>query len=187
MGPLFFIVYISKSFKIIEAHLPNVHCFADDTQLYLAFKPGSKLDEATAVQAIEFCIADVHQWMLFEKRKLKPDKTEFLIIGTKQQLEKVNIDHLRVGNHLTEPPTVVKNLGSWFGSRLNMLHHINKTCSFAFVHPYNIRRIRKYLTCKETECLVHAFILSKIDWFGETGLYIHVIQTTFYYFSIGSN
>ena len=161
LGPLLFIVYKSELFKIIEAHLPNVHCFADDTQLYLAFKLGSKLDEAIAVRAMESCIADVHQWMLPEKLKFNPDKTESLIIGTRQQLEK---DHLRMGNHLTESPTVVKNLGSWFDFMLNMLHHINKTSSSTFFHRYNISRIRKYLTRQETECLVHAFLSSKIDY-----------------------
>ena len=132
LGPLFFIIYTSKLFKIIDVHLPNVRCFGDDTQLFLAFKPGSELDTASAVQAMKSCIADVHQWMLSEKLKLNLDKTEFFIIGMRQQPEKVNIDHLRVDNHLTELSTVVKNLGSWFDSRLNMLQHINKTCSSVF-------------------------------------------------------
>ena len=151
-------------FKIIESHLPNAHCFADDTQLYLSFKPGTMLDEANAVQAMEACIAEVHQWMLSQKRKLNPKKTEFMIIGTRQQLEKVNIDCLQVGDRQIMPSSVAKNLGSWFDSKLNMSQHINKTCSSAFFNLYNIRRIRKYLTRQNVECLVHALISSKIDY-----------------------
>ena len=45
-----------------------------------------------------------------------------------------------------------------------MLDHINKTCSAAFYHLYNIRRIRKYLSRQITESLVHAFITSKLDY-----------------------
>ena len=164
LGPLLFILYTSKLFKIIESHLPNAHCFADDTQLYLSFKPGTMLDEANAVRAMEACIAEVHQWMLSQKLKLNPEKTEFMVIGTRQQLEKVNIDCLQVGDRRIMPSSVAKNLGSWFDSKLNMSQHINKTCSSAFFHLYNIRRIRKYLTRQDAECLVHALISSKIDY-----------------------
>ena len=45
LGPLLFVVYASKLFKIIQAHLPDAHCFADDTQLYLSFKPNSPTDQ----------------------------------------------------------------------------------------------------------------------------------------------
>ena len=164
LNPLLFTIHTSELFKIIENHLPNCHCYADDTQLYLAFKPGSDCDQAAAVSAMESCIADIRRWMLSKKLKLNDDKTEFLIIGTRQQLEKVNVEELCVGSYFINPSSVVKNLGSWFDSKLNMLVHINKICSSSFFYFNNFRRIRKYLTRQDTECLVHAFISSKIDY-----------------------
>ena len=44
LGPLLFVVYTSKLFEIVQDHLPNAHCFADDTQLYLSFDPNSPTD-----------------------------------------------------------------------------------------------------------------------------------------------
>ena len=32
LGPLLLVVYASKPFEAIQAHLPDTHCFADDTQ-----------------------------------------------------------------------------------------------------------------------------------------------------------
>ena len=46
---------------------------------------------------------------------LNEAKTEFLLIGTKQQLAKVNIPHVKVGNvTMIAPHSPVKNRGVWF-------------------------------------------------------------------------
>ena len=37
---------------------------------------------------VERCIEDIRDWMLNDKLKLNDDKTEFIIIGTSQQLAK---------------------------------------------------------------------------------------------------
>ena len=44
-----------------------------------------------------------------------------------------------------------------------MTPHINSTCKGAFHHLHSIARIRKYLSVKTTEVLVHAFVTSKLD------------------------
>ena len=162
LGPLLFLLYSSKLFKIISRHLPSV-C-ADDTQLYLAFKAGDDVNEKSAIAAMEACVLDTHKWMLSDRLKLNMDKTDFLLFGTKRQLEKVNITTLRLGDTtITQSPSAVKNLGAWFDAQLNMHEHITKTCSSSFFHIHNIRRIRKYLSRKTTESLVHAFVSSKLD------------------------
>ena len=42
-------------------------------------------------------MAEMRRWMLSGRLMVNDDKTEFLIIGTRYQLEKVNIDHVSVG------------------------------------------------------------------------------------------
>ena len=105
---------------------------------------------------------DIHKWNISDRLKLNMEKTEFLLIGT--SWKNVNITTLRLGDTtITQPPSAVKNLGAWFDAQLNMHEHIKKTCSSSFFHIYNIRRIRKYLSRKTTESLVHAFVSSKLD------------------------
>ena len=56
LGPLLFTLYSSKLFMIIEKYLPCVHAYADDTQLYLSFKPGCTATEEESIAAMENCI-----------------------------------------------------------------------------------------------------------------------------------
>ena len=44
-----------------------------------------------------------------------------------------------------------------------MNSHVINTCSNAFYYLYNIRRIRKYLSRRSTEMLIHAFVTSRVD------------------------
>ena len=63
------------------------------TQLYVSFSPNKSSGKLEAVTAIQHCVDDIHNWMTSDKLLLNYDKTEFLTIGTKQQLSKVNIHH----------------------------------------------------------------------------------------------
>ena len=83
LGPLLFTIYVSKLFQILKHHLPSVHTYADDTQLYLSFKPSDSSSEVEAVSAMQKCICDVRAWMREDQLMLNDDKTEFLIIVTR--------------------------------------------------------------------------------------------------------
>ena len=59
LGPILFVIYTSKLFEITSRHLPEVHCFADDTQLYLSFKPGLRESHVGALSQMQGCIDDL--------------------------------------------------------------------------------------------------------------------------------
>ena len=91
-------------------------------------------------------------------------KTDFLIIGTRQQLEKTSIKSIIIGDTVIKPLESVWNLGSWFDAHMRMNVHIGKICSKAFRGLYNIREIRKFLTVQSTKTLIHAFVSSHLDY-----------------------
>ena len=166
-GPLMFTVYTSELFDIVGGRLPSVHSYADDTELNLAFSPNVQGDDASAVKAMCDCIIDLRKWMIRDRLMLNDDKTEFLLLGTKQQLAKVDINSITVGESVVNTKPVVRNLGSWFDSQLSMSTHISKLCSSAFFHLHNISRIRKFLSREETKTfLVHALVTSRVDYFN---------------------
>ena len=89
-------------------------------KLYLSFCPNDNANQEAALARVERCIEDIRNWMLNDKLKLNDDKTEFMIIGTSQQLAKVSINSLRVGTATITPVSSARNLGSWFDSKLMM-------------------------------------------------------------------
>ena len=94
--------------------------------------PTSPTDQAEAVCAMDRCTSDLRKWMYQEKVKINNDKTEFLIIGSRQQLLKINPCNVRVGTIDIKPVSEVCNLGSRFDSNFSLSTHISKSCSAAF-------------------------------------------------------
>jgi hypothetical protein len=64
-----------------------------------------------ALNAMEQCIRVVRAWMVIDKMKMNDSKTEFMIIGTRQQLTKVTVDRLIVGNSSITAVSKARNLG----------------------------------------------------------------------------
>ena len=90
------------------------------------------MGETEARCAMERCIRDVRAWMIIDKLKLNKEKTEFMIIGSQQQLVKIRSDSLLVGDTHVPPVSEARNLGIWFDSNFQFQSHINKTCQSAF-------------------------------------------------------
>ena len=56
------------------------------------------MDENRALQALEATVAEVRAWLVSHRLKFNDSKTEFLIIGTRQQLSKIGVDSVKVGD-----------------------------------------------------------------------------------------
>jgi hypothetical protein len=92
-------------------------------------------------------------------------KLNLLIIGSKQQLQKLNPCHVRVGNADVLPVPIARDLGVWLDSNLSMSCHITKTCGAAFywLHDHNIKRISKFLYRENLLTVIHVFVTSRLD------------------------
>lgn len=163
LGPILFIIYASKLFKIIEHELPCAHCYADDTQLYLSFKPNTTSQDQV-LQAMENCIEKIRKWMIHDRLLINDSKTELILIGSKQRLSKLQPISISVGNSVINNSSEVKNLGCWLDANLSMSKHITNICKSAFFYLHNIRSIKKYLHEDSLHTLVHAFITNRIDY-----------------------
>ena len=113
---------------------------------------------------MELCIRTLRTWMWMDKLKLDDDNTEFMINGSRQQLEKVSVAELSVGDISVAPASTARNLGVLFDRNLKFDAQITKTCCTGYYYLHNIRKIRKYLTLDSTRCLVHTLVMGRVDY-----------------------
>ena len=132
LGPLLFSIYTSSLLSIVQDLLPTVHYYADEIKLYVYLSPADENDQFDAIAAMESCVRVIRNWMHENRLLMNKTKTEFLLIGTKQQLAEVNVDQVKVGNADIVPHPSVKNLGVWLDSNLSMVENITKASSSAF-------------------------------------------------------
>ena len=68
----------------VIAHHPHIrfHFYAHDTQLYIHL---THQNATQALKRLNTCLDDVKKWMAANKLKLNPDKTEFVVFGSKVQ------------------------------------------------------------------------------------------------------
>ena len=96
LGPVLFTQYVSSLFSIFSNHSVSAHAYADDHQQYMAFSPNLE-SQNQAVSCMESCLDGVKTWMISNKLKMNDPKTEFIIIGSHQQLAKIDLTRIRVG------------------------------------------------------------------------------------------
>ena len=120
LGPILFNSYIAPLSGIAHKHGVDDEKYADDEQLYLSFKPRLPNDGSDAVERMENCIEEIRLFLQQNKLCNNSEKTEFLIIGTPQQLKKLSISSIKVDNSIIHSVDNVRNLGVFFDKNMSM-------------------------------------------------------------------
>ena len=162
LGPQWFTVYTSPVRDIILKYNLNYHVYADDTQLYITFKSSQEPAES-CITTLEKCIQEIRSWMRQNFLKLNDEKTEFLLFGSRQQLSKVSLPFITIGDSQITPSSQARNLGVIFDSTMTLKPHISNIVRVSSFHIRNISRIRKYLNQSAAEQIIHAFVISRLD------------------------
>ena len=139
----------------------NDSMYADDTDLYLIFKP-SELTENVA--EMERTSGLVSRWMATHEPKMNYAKTEVMLITPRHMAMKIECPTLVIGDHAVAPLLFVGNLGVILHSLAAMERQINTVCKTSCMHLYNISKIRCYLDKHSLACIIHAFFTCRLDY-----------------------
>jgi hypothetical protein len=164
LGPLLFILYTSPLSKLISSSSVDHHLYADDTQLFLSFSPHSLPD---ALNHISNTVTQISAWMTANLLCLNPSKTEFLIIGLREQLSKLAYPSDLSPTDLTSPApysSSVRNLGIIFDKNLTFADHITQLSRTCYMHIRDLRRLRPMLDYKTACTIATSIVHSKLDY-----------------------
>ena len=102
LGPLLFVLYTSDVISIAASLGVGAHSYADDSQLYLHCLAA---DQQSVALRLAECIERVEGWMKSNRLKLNSDKTQFMWLGSRQQLAKIDTKTMTIGEHSIESST----------------------------------------------------------------------------------
>ena len=135
------------------------HLYAYDTQIHLSL---SKTDPEMSLSLVQQCLQDVSDWMIASKLKLNPDKTEFILIGTKAQRDKFKkYFPTKLLDQDVTPTDTARNLGVEFDKDFNFKKHISKVCRSCYYHIHHLRRC---LPVAVTKTIATSLVSSKLDY-----------------------
>ena len=107
----------------------------------------SQRNASAAFDKLNRCLQDVKEWMSASKLKLNPDKTEFILFGSKKQRERLNACFpIEILGNLLHPTESVRNLGVWCDSDFSFSKHVQNVCKRCFSQLRDFRNIRQFLT-----------------------------------------
>ena len=163
LSSLLFLLYTTPLSLVTVKHKRiKFHLYAGDNQVY--FHSSQKNSSATFEQ-FNKCLDDVKEWMSISKLTLNPDKTEFIIFGSKRQRDKLKacfpVDILCSPLCPVEP---VKNLGVWFDSDFSLSKHVQNVCKSCFVQHCDFIHVRGFLTHGASALVTNHYVHSRLDY-----------------------
>ena len=160
LGPLLFLLYSADVPLIANQHGLGIHCYADDGQIYVFDKAAEAVG---MINKVASCIEEIDQWMSSNRLKLNSEKTQFIWLGSRQQLSKVGVDHIHLVNHAVTSQSTVCNRGIHLDGQLTMKVH-KQGISRTFYQLRQLRSVRRSLSVNACTALVHAFVTSRLDY-----------------------
>ena len=101
--------------------------------------------------------------MIHSNLKLNECKSEFMLLGSKGMLGKVTKPCFKIDDVELEPKESCRNLGVIFDANMTFHNHISHVAKSVRYQLRNLSHIRKFLSRRATEQIVHSLISSRLD------------------------
>ena len=145
--------------QINDSIIPTA--FAADHSICKNFKAGNKAEEHKTKTDLEEAFTQLKCWMDVMCLKLNPNKTEYILFGSWQQLKKTSL------NAQGDPIAVskaVRYLGGFLDQHLNFRKHIKEKAKKVMANIIKIHAICKYLTVQSCTTLVLMLYITHLNY-----------------------
>ena len=123
LGSILFLLHTTPLSKVIQNHPGICFTFMLMTQSY------TFISHISMPLRLKNCLDDVRKWLSTNKLKLNPDKTEFILFGSKTVHTKLDkFFTVNILSSLLSPADAIRNLGVWFESHFSFSCHVKNIC-----------------------------------------------------------
>lgn len=158
LSPLLFCIYTDDLPRVPQ--VSKLESFVDDSKIFMSF---AIKDASIAKNNIENDLKLVATWCFRNKLLINPEKTKFLLIGTRQLLgnllEEMTISFL--GKEII-PVLNAKDLGLTLDNHLTYDKHIRNVISAAMSKLCQISRVKDSFDSDTLRTIISAIVMSKL-------------------------
>ena len=105
----------------------------------------------TLLKTTSDCYSHMKNWMTQNKLQLNGEKTEAMLVGTRQKLSFISVNTLQLDDTTVPLSDPVKSLGVLLDSTLFMVNVIRQTSKSCYYQLRGVSSARKYLSTEATE------------------------------------
>ena len=161
LGPVLFSAYIST--LRLEVHRSiDLHGFADDHVMEKDFLASKCNEDDNTIHQLQDCCMGIKNWMDHNRLKMNSDKTEFILIGSRQQLQNCHSKQINIYSENIVKSETIEYLGAWIESNLSFKKHITERCKMAMLNLHKLKQIRKFLNQETCHTLVCGLVLTHL-------------------------
>ena len=125
LSPLLFCIYLND--LPCASYNGDLESYVDDTKTLLSF-PLTEAD--TGIKNLEEDLHKIASWCCENNLLVNPDKTKFMIIGTRQLINELDVNiSISFMGKILEPVDFAKDLGLLMDSHLSYDKHISNLVS----------------------------------------------------------
>ena len=101
--------------------------------------------------------------MLYNDLKLNGDKSELLVISSARR-PRPTLNSVCIENDIVSAAPSAKNIDVVFDEAMSLVPHVTNICKTSCFHLRAICKIRQFLDKDSTILLLHAFVISRLDY-----------------------
>ena len=109
-------------------------------------------------------LSEVNNWMNENRLKMNNDKTEYIIFGSRQKLEKVESKDININSVEIKGQKCIKYLGSLLDETLSFSNLISLKCKKAMFNIKRIPKIRKSIDKETANLIMVSLVITHLDY-----------------------
>ena len=160
LGPLLFLLFINDvSNCTTEGCALNM--YADDVIIYTSAETSDELQ-----MKLQLCVDNVHQWYNMNRLTVNKNKSAVMVIGSKAQLQSLNLDQFLVNldSNKIEFVNKAKYLALLVKDDLSWDDHVLQLCKTMNYYVHVLRRLNKIFPKQLLLKIYKSYVQSKLDY-----------------------